>query len=138
MLQRKQTLWLLCTAACAVLTFRLPFFSGHRSDLDKGILGLLTATGNWGLTIIAVLLALGSLVNIFGYKNRKRQLLITIALVVISLGNIVVYWLATKNYIDGTFSLSALLTLAMPLFLILAARGIMKDEKLVKSADRLR
>ena len=88
--------------------------------------------------IIGVVLSLGILVDIFYYKDRKRQTWITIALIVLSLVNIVVYWMARKVYLDGTFSLSALLALAMPVFLVLACRGIIKDQKLVKSADRLR
>ena len=139
MLQRKQTLWLLCAAACAVLTMKFSFYSGHKLDAAKGAgIDMLTAVSTIPLLLIGVVLALGCLVNIFGYKNRKRQLWITIALIVVSLGNILVYWLAHNKYLDGTFSLSALFTLAIPLLLILAARGIMKDEKLVRSADRLR
>lgn len=132
---------MLCAAICAVLTFRFPFFSGHlQTDPAKGVtLEYLTATSKpiW-LLIIAVFLAVGILVNIFNYKNRKQQLLVTIVLILVSLLNILVYWFATSQYIGGTFSLSALFVLAIPVFLIFASRGISKDEKLVKSADRLR
>lgn len=143
MLQRRQTLWLLCAAICAVLTFRFSFFSGHRADPGKGdILDFLTAASTPWLVIVGVVLVLGILINIFYYKNRKRQTLIAIGLIVLSLVNILVYWFAIGSRFGslsaGTFSLSALLTLAIPVFLILACRGIMKDEKLVKSADRLR
>jgi FtsH-binding integral membrane protein len=132
---------MLCAAVCAVLTFKLPFYSGHlQTDPAKGItIEYLAATSKpiW-LLIIAVVLTVGILVNIFNYKKRKQQLLVTIVLILVSLLNIVVYWVAHNQYIDGTFSLSALLALAIPVFLILATRGITKDEKLVKSADRLR
>lgn len=131
---------MLCAAVCGVLTFRFSFFSGHlQKDPAKGpVLDFLTAASTVWLVIIGVVLSLGILVDIFYYKDRKRQTWITIALIVLSLVNIVVYWMARKVYLDGTFSLSALLALAMPVFLVLACRGIIKDQKLVKSADRLR
>ena len=132
---------MLCAAVCGVLTFKLPFFSGQlQKDPAKGfVLDYLTAASTPWLVIIGAALTVGILVNIFNYKKRKQQLLITIVLILVSLLNIVVYWFAQNRYIGGgTFSLSALLALAIPVFLILATRGITKDEKLVKSADRLR
>jgi drug/metabolite transporter (DMT)-like permease len=132
---------MLCAAVCGALTFKLPFFSGQlQKDPAKGfVLDYLTAASTPWLVIIGAVLTVGILVNIFNYKKRKQQLLITIMLILVSLLNIVVYWLAQNRYIGGgTFSLSALLALAIPVFLILATRGITKDEKLVKSADRLR
>jgi drug/metabolite transporter (DMT)-like permease len=141
MLQRRQTLWMLCAAICAVLTFKLPFFSGQlQKDPAKGItLDFLTAASTPWLVIIGITLTVGILVNIFNYKKRKHQLWISFALILLSLLNIVVYWIAQGRYIGGgTLSLSALLSLAIPVFLILASRGITKDEKLVKSVDRLR
>jgi hypothetical protein len=131
---------MLCAAICGVLTFKLPFFSGTlQTDPAKGpTLQELTAVSKSGLLILGVVLTLGILVNIFNYKKRRQQLLVTIVLVLLSLLNIVLYWFAHTKFINGTFALSALLALAIPVFLILAARGISKDEKLVKSADRLR
>lgn len=131
---------MLFAAICAVLTFRFSFFSGHlQKDPAKGpVLDFLTAASTPWLVIVGVVLTVGILVNIFSYKKRKQQTWITIGLIVVSLLNIVLYWFAHVPYLDGTFSLSALLALAIPVFLILACRGIIKDEKLVKSADRLR
>jgi hypothetical protein len=130
---------MLCAAICGALTFKFSFFSGHRTDAGKGtILDYLTAASNPWLVIIGAFLTMGILINIFNYKKRRQQLLIAVVLVLVSLLNIVAYWFARTQYQDGTFSLSALLALAIPVFLILAARGITKDEKLVKSADRLR
>ena len=60
--------------------------------------------------------------------------------IVLSLLNILIYWIhsGTPDFVEGGFSLTAVISLAIPFFLILAARGIRKDEKLIKSADRLR
>jgi glucan phosphoethanolaminetransferase (alkaline phosphatase superfamily) len=131
---------MLCAAVCAVLTFKFSFFGGHlQTDPAKGItVEYLTAASTPWLAIIGAFLTVGILINIFNYKKRKQQLLVTIVLILVSLLNIVVYWVAHSQYIDGTFSLSALFAFAIPVFLILATRGITKDEKLVKTADRLR
>jgi hypothetical protein len=62
------------------------------------------------------------------------------AVFVLSLLNLLLYFLATRDFIptDWSFNLTGIAALAIPVFLILAVRGIYKDEKLVKSADRLR
>jgi hypothetical protein len=39
---------------------------------------------------------------------------------------------------ESGYNLTSLLAVAIPVFLILAARNIYRDEKLVKSMDRLR
>ena len=50
------------------------------------------------------------------------------------------FFMQTKKFApgQGNFSLSAIFALVIPILLIVAMRGIRKDEKLVKSLDRLR
>jgi predicted ferric reductase len=139
MLQRKQSLWALAAVACAVLTLKFPFFSGERLEVAPAkISQVLTATDNIGILIITVILIVAGLVNIFNYKNRKLQLRITVGLILLSLLNIYLYFRETKTFQHGTFSLTALFSLAIPLLLFLTSRGIYRDQKLVKSTDRLR
>lgn len=149
MLQRKQTLWMFLAVICAVLTFNLPFYQGNVTVGKYGheLRGLTAwphyingTSGSILITIVTILLIAGGLWNIFNYKNRRNQLWVTIGLIVLSLLNILLYWLHSgqPDFTEGGMSLTALLALAIPVFLILAARGIRKDEKLVKSADRLR
>jgi hypothetical protein len=52
--------------------------------------------------------------------------------------NIVIYFSQLKKFTSGNISLTAVLAFAVPVLLLLAARGIWKDEKLMKSLDRLR
>jgi hypothetical protein len=80
----------------------------------------------------------GILIDIFLYKNRKLQQRITILAIIVSLLNIFLYYEQTQKFVEGNYDLTAVLSLAIPVFLILAARGIYKDQKLVKSLDRLR
>jgi glucan phosphoethanolaminetransferase (alkaline phosphatase superfamily) len=140
MLQRKQSLWMLLAAACAVLTIKLPFYTGPTMDAAQGkVVEKITASSNIPLLILTVLLVVVMLVNIFNYKNRKLQLRITIGLILVSLLDIFLFYQASmKTIIGGTFALTSVLALAIPLLLIMSARGIFKDQKLIKSADRLR
>ena len=149
MLQRKQTLWTLLAAICAALTFRFPFYTGNVVVGNYGheLRGLTAwphyingSSGSILITIVSVLLVLGALWNIFNYKNRTRQFWITIGLFVLSLVNILLYWVhcGKPDFVEGSPSLTAVIALAIPFFLFFAAMGIRKDEKLVKSADRLR
>lgn len=141
MLQRRQTLWMLLAVACAVLTLKFSFFSGNRPGTAPGAgttFQYLTATGNVFLLILTVAIIVAGLVNVFNYKNRKLQLRVTIAILLVSLLNIFLYYKQTQNFVQGNYDLTALLSLAIPVLLVLTARGIAKDQKLVKSADRLR
>jgi hypothetical protein len=142
MLQRIQSIWIFLAAVCAALTFKFPFYTGNTVVGNNGhLFDNLTATSSILILIITIVIIGGSLVNIFNYKDRKKQLWITIALIVLSLLNIVLYYIKTTpghGFIEGGFALSALLTLVVPVLLILAVRGIMRDQKLVKSVDRLR
>ncbi|HXB92645.1 MAG TPA: DUF4293 domain-containing protein [Puia sp.] len=142
MLQRIQSIWIFLAAVCAALTFKFPFYGGNTVVGTNGHnYEDLTATSSVLILVITVIIIGGSLVNIFNYKDRKKQLWITIGLIFLSLLNIVLYYRKTTpghGFIEGNFAIWAVLTLAIPLFLILAVRGIMRDQKLVKSVDRLR
>jgi len=138
MIQRVQTIWLLLTAAAAFLTLKFSFYSGNKLLNNQKQFLHLTANENMLLTILSVAIGIASLVLIFLYKDRKMQLRLTIATLLISILNIVLYFSAIKNYVEGNYDITALIAFFIPVFLILATRGIYKDEKLVKSADRLR
>jgi hypothetical protein len=140
---------MLLAVICAVLTFNFPFYQGNVVVGNYGheLRGLTAwphyingSSGSIQITIVTVLLIVGGLWNIFNYKNRKRQFAIALALIVLSLVNILLYWRHSgkPDFVEGGFSLTSLLSLVIPVLLIMAARGIRKDEKLVKSADRLR
>lgn len=147
MLQRKQTVWTLLAAICAALSFNFSFYHGQVAVGQYGHeIRYLTAwphylngtSGSILITVVTVILVVGALWNIFNYKNRTRQLWVTIGLFVISLLNIFLYWNDLSQFQEGGMSLSAVFVLLIPVLFVYAARGIRKDEKLVKSADRLR
>ncbi|HWK02802.1 MAG TPA: DUF4293 domain-containing protein [Puia sp.] len=153
MLQRKQTIWALLAIICAALTFKFSFYSGNVQVGANGHVFMSlkampaigfgsdsASAGNVLILIVTSILIAGSLINIFNYKQRSKQLWITLGLIVLALLNIFLYWRASRppHFLEGSYTIGALLSLAIPLFLILAARGITRDQKLVKSVDRLR
>jgi preprotein translocase subunit YajC len=141
MIQRIQTFWLLAAAICTALSFRFSFYSGNKAGADgQPSFEKLTASSHFLLLLIAVLLIAGSMVIIFLYKNRKQQFWLTIAASFFAILNIVLYVVQTNKFLpqEGNYDLTSILVLLIPVFYILAARAVRKDEKLMKSLDRLR
>jgi drug/metabolite transporter (DMT)-like permease len=136
MIQRMQSIWLLLAAVCSFLTFRVSFYYGLKTGAS--INEALNATSGILLIICAAATGLGSFIAIFLYKDRKTQIRVTAITLILSLLSLVIYFSQTKNYTDGRFSLTAIVSIVIPVFLVLAIRGVWKDQKLVKSLDRLR
>ena len=138
MIQRQQTLWLFLSTICAFLSYKLPFFSGTKEGVknltEKAILD---GGSNFFLLILTGLSLVLSLIIIFMYKDRKLQLKLCIAGIIISIVVLVIYFNEIRK-LSGSISLSAVFVFAMLAGYVMAARGIWKDEKLVKSLDKLR
>lgn len=141
MIQRIQTIWLLVASVLAFLSLKMPFYAGMKA-VDGGVAQYVTLSGqsNLLITIVTVIVGIASFLMIFFYKERKRQLWLTLATAVIAILNIVLYISETRKFdqASGQFSLTSALTFAIPFFLLLATRGINRDERLVRSVDRLR
>ena len=139
MIQRLQTIWLLIAAVCAILTYDLAFYSGVKlSETNIKNFVELNALADVIIMILTGIIALISLITIFLFKNRKLQLSFTIVAIIAAIANLVVYFAETTEFTDGNLLLTSVFTFVIPFFLIMAARGIYKDERLVKSMDRLR
>jgi peptidoglycan/LPS O-acetylase OafA/YrhL len=136
MIQRIQTLWLLLAATTSFLSIRLPFYSGfHQLEMTQSIL---TGQSSTVILIFSVLTGLVSFIAVFLFKNRKLQLRLGLGALVSSLLTIMFYFLEVKKYTNGIYAITMLVILMAPICLILALRGIYKDDKLIKSLDRLR
>jgi hypothetical protein len=144
---------MLLALICAALTFKFAFYFGNMKVGLNGIAPLevkalptfgagsvSAGSGSVLILLVTIIIIAGILINIFNYKARKKQLWITIGLFILSLLNILLYWWKSgvPPFESGSYSLGALLSLAIPVLLIMATRGIMRDQKLVKNADRLR
>ena len=145
MIQRLQTIFLLLAAACFGGLFGLPLLKSTAPSAQmladqvyeiKDHTGLLAGTG---------LIILLTLLTIFLYKNRKLQVQLTWVIVtccVLFLG--MAYFFLTQENGNNISALGlavqagSFLPILTILFCILAARNIRKDDKLVKSMDRLR
>jgi membrane-associated HD superfamily phosphohydrolase len=139
MIQRIQTVWLFLAALFAALTYKFPFYSGNIINKEKvQLFEKLLASSNFLVLIFTAGLIVGTIIIIFMYKNRKQQMWLTAAAAGLSIINIILYFTELKKFVSGNMSLTAVFALAIPIFLLLAINGIWKDEKLVKSLDRLR
>ena len=92
--------------------------------------------------VSAVVSAMLSVITLFSFKNRKKQILFNYLNILINalLVGLLVFWMLnlsggisfTEKGIEFVFPLVALV------MIVLANYNIRKDEKLVKSVDRLR
>ena len=132
MWQRIQTVWLLLVGLLMALfafqdvaVFTLP--SGQACVLDNwriySAVDGASLHSVWGIGILSVLTALGSLALIFLYKRRILQMRLTILTLLVILGAV-------------RFPL-ALPIICLPL-LYLASRRMIYDETLVRASQRLR
>lgn len=135
MIQRIQTLWLLLASVCGFATLRLPFYVGSTGTNPTESF---TAMSGIFILILTIAAAIVALVDIFLYKNRPLQLKLGFAGLAASIVILVLYFMAIRQYDAGALTLYSVAAFAVPVFFILAIRGIYKDEKLVKSLDRLR
>ncbi len=153
MIQRIQTVYLFMASLAIYALFLFPFVNVLTGLGAKKIMvtGIYETVNNQVvqtesfllLTIATAILGLLPLVLIFFYKRRKKQATFGYILVAVLIAYS--FWLAqTVKAAAGTdlqisdYSIGAGLTSVSILFLILAAKGMLRDEKLVKSADRLR
>ncbi|MDG1779527.1 MAG: DUF4293 domain-containing protein [Flavobacteriales bacterium] len=156
MIQRVQSIYLFLAAVCILLVFAFDiaiFTDAAGIESNLSLYKLLKANGEIGdvtfgmapviaLSVTAALF----LATIFMFKNRSLQ----IKLVRVGYGLIMVcvgllWYFVDQNYweleipeIEFTYWISFFLPFAAFAFAMLANRGILADEKLVKSLDRLR
>lgn len=96
------------------------------------------------LTVITAIVGLIPLAVIFMYKNRKQQIALIYSTILVLIGYS--FWMAqTVKKVVGPITLEyknmgigLFLTSLSIILLIFAVKAIQRDEKLVKSADRLR
>ena len=136
MIQRLQTLWLLLAAACAVASFKFSYYSGTNA---KGLSPYeLKAGENILLIITTVAVGALALYTIFLFKKRTLQLRLCVLGIVLEALLIFLYYRQVRTFTQGTYSLTAILHSIIVIAFFVAARGIRKDENIVKDSDRLR
>ena len=155
MIQRIQTLYLLTIVVLSGITLFSPVADLlNKADLSiyivdyQGIF-LVNPTGNifqssvWGLTAIAAMVPIISLITIFLYKRRIIQIRLSIFNMVLMAGYygllFVYLWFAGQNlHTDWSLRIVTAFPLINIVLNSLAIRAIGRDEALVKSLNRLR
>ncbi|MEJ7672281.1 MAG: DUF4293 domain-containing protein [Chitinophagaceae bacterium] len=141
MIQRVQTIWLLLAAIAMFLTLKFSFYSGtllNGTLVSQNSFHSLVATDNFILMVLTCALGSALIINIFLFKHRTLQFRICIIAILLEFLILFLYYRQTKFYSNGTLDIWAIFHLVTIIALILAARGIYKDEKLIKDSNRLR
>jgi len=136
MIQRIQTLWLLLASICAIASVKLPFDFGSLEVPGPTV--TITPYDHFMLLVFVIATGLVALINIFLYGNRSLQIKISVVGVLLGLVNLMHYFLYMRNFKTGGLSLYSIFSFLVPVFFILAIIGMYKDQKLLKSLDRLR
>lgn len=159
MLQRIQTVYMLAAAIAALmmLLFPLATFATQEATYELTALGLTSLTPEvpysemgWALFVALLLLLVLPLVCIFCYRRRKLQMRILAFTGIFALLSYALFFWRCSEYASMLTARSAgqadvvynYIMLAMPALsvfcCIMAWRGVMFDEALVKSLERLR
>lgn len=145
MIQRIQTIFLLLALICLGLVFYFPF--AMSTTISQGFLsdGDFDIYDNIFLIILSSLGALSAGSAIFLFKNRPLQLRLSYFIAIFSLlllfaAIIIFYNEAKEVFMKGEIkdSFGLFLPVLSIIFGILASFFIRKDEKVVRSMDRLR
>lgn len=155
MIQRIQSVYLLLASLVIFALFLFPlvhnvYVAGVPSTIKvtgiyQDVSGAQAHTESFVALIAATaIVAVVPLILIFLYRNRKQQAMLCYLFILVVFGYS--FWMAetVKSYTGGAtldtnnFGIGALLSSVSIVFVLLAAKAIQRDEKLVKSADRLR
>lgn len=152
MIQRIQSVWLLLAALFGVglfmfgiLTIKYTGTNGAEVTQSLSVLELNNVTG-YLLAAIAIAIVALPAIAIFMFKNRKLQTSLSVLAIVLNIGFIAFYIMGMESFKNAhvppvtgsSFGLASFMPIVSIIFLFMAIRGIRKDQKLVKSLDRLR
>ena len=141
MIQRIQSIWLFLAALVMASIFYLPTYSFSGTSAAS-----LTIGNDFIAIILASISIILSLVTIFRFKNRKGQTGLTWINILVCIALQAWLFVRINNEtskpemanIAGHYWIGLFVPLITLVLLFLARGGIRKDEKLVKSLDRLR
>lgn len=150
MIQRIQTIYLLVVVALGITLLFMPVLqlvtpeeAAELQVWEVSAFGGAPLEGIWGLALTTVLIPLLALVDIFLYRRRILQARLNIFLVMLCLGwygVLAIYvWLAKLSLsVDWHILPWAAVPLICMVLTLMATRRILKDEALVRAADRIR
>ncbi len=164
MIQRIQSVYLLLAFISSALLLYFPIYElvvtigGDESSALFGGNGLVMENGegsSFPFYLLFITMAMLSIIALFFYKNRKKQLLVARLNLILN-GFVVIGFFAFSlfgksslkekvvemgqdlNDVEFNFGIGYYLLFVSIPFIILAIRGIRRDDSLIKSLDRLR
>ncbi len=151
MLQRKQTVYLLLAILVSLVGLIFPLGCYDQEGLIVGTmynLWILTSQGirdmvMWPLFVIQLVTLPLAIVSVFAYRNRIFQSKLCSLNILLLVGwyiVFIVYTLVFKERYKAEFQYGYMdvMPLVSIILYILARRGILADEKMVRDADRIR
>ncbi|MBC8052014.1 MAG: DUF4293 domain-containing protein [Sphingobacteriaceae bacterium] len=154
MIQRIQSVWFFLASVTFYALFlfayvHVPQNGAARalkvSGVYENINGQVVVTEQFlGLTIATALIGALPFFAIFLFKDRKKQIAIAYVAIIAVLGHFFWLYKSTKDVIGDfqlqpeNYGIGIFLPSITILFLIFAIKGIRKDEKLIRSTERLR
>ena len=150
MIQRIQTLYLLAVVALGIALIWLPVVqlvtpedAAELQVYELSALGGAPIQGVWGLLVTTILIPLLAFIDIFLYRKRLLQARLNIFTVMLCLGYygvLAIYiWLAKMSLgVEWHILPYASFPLVCLILTLMATRRILKDEALVRAADRIR
>ena len=131
MIQRIQTIYLLiATIVFALLSFKIPFWSLN----DE----FMYAQNDNKLYLLLITLFVFSLIGVFLFKKRTVQMKLLRLSILIEFVVVVRLFLTFKELNTPLHAKVFFLLMSAFVALLLAYRGVKKDENLVRSVDRIR
>jgi len=145
MIQRKQSIWLLLVAL-----LNAAVFLGANFSIETRIQNVLqtnkyTVLQHLPSTLFILAAIVLSLIAIFLFRKRPLQMKISLLALLATMAYCFINWMRIKEIFANnkmisnySFGLASITPYFAIVFILLACLGIRKDEKLVKSLDRLR
>ena len=150
MIQRIQTLYLLAIVALGIALIFQPVIqlvtpeeAAELQVYELSALGGAPLQGLWGLLVTTALIPLLALIDIFLYKKRLLQARLNIFLALLCLGYygvLAIYIWQAKLALGVDWHILPWASFPLVCFVLtlMATRRILKDEALVRAADRIR
>ena len=141
MIQRIQSVWLFLAGIAGLLTYKLPLWEGKLQD---GSVKKFLGPESLLLFSLIVATSVMAFVTIFLFRNRPLQKSLCMIGILLSIAIIALEFFLVENMkkemnlSQSYWQIGALLPILMMILFIMAYSGVRKDEKLVKSLDRLR
>lgn len=134
MLQRIQTLYMVLAAIVSIaIVLLFPMYTSNGN--------VVMAMDNPVIFFFFGFCSGGLLANIFNFKKRKFQVVLNRLVLIgylVTLAFIITDMIGSADSKDVVFGAASLVPLFAIIMVFLANKGIMKDERLIKSADRIR